>query len=236
VSGSNSKISEFRVFSSPYYKQSANFFSKGLRKIATFGKEEKDNLVLKGKFMPIYHNDKITRLNIYIDEIFNKEFSYVGYMTIEYEGNYPQKMSMFIEASSLQDSTPTPEVEELEILQKHFIWKNGNITTEYEKSAYFLDNGTMDFFTKDSTIYSYDNKRNAYNSIKDIYPMFEAKINSKNNIIHNKKFKFSESGEVLGGYETTIVYQYDVYDFPTIATRGYSFRFTDIIKFEYKDN
>jgi len=240
VTGSNIKIAEIRVWSLPDDGKSSNYIIRELRRIVTFGKEKEDNLVLETKIVPVYVDNKVTRLNIFAEGIdFAKEFINIGYIKIDYTGNYPNKMSMYILTSAIPDFPQIPGVEEIEVSQNYIIWQNGNITTQYSKSLYFTEDNSMDFMTSDSAVYAYDNKLNAYSSIKNISPMFEAETSSKNNITSFDRYIFIDTGEGIYtmNFTATVSYQYDAGNYPTVATATInleSVEETSCAKYEYK--
>jgi len=238
VSGSNSKIAEMRLYSlKKYNKNNSNHLIRELRKILTFGKEKGDDFVLSMRIVPVYVKDKVTRLNIFADGIdFAKEFINVGYIEIEYEGNYPNKMSMYIMTSAIPNFPSIPGVEKIEVLRNHIIWQNGNIVTQYTESLYFEGENSMNFMTRDSAVYTYDDKLNAYSSIKDINPMFEAETSSKNNITSFNRYIFvvTEEGPLTMEIKATVSYQYDTDNYPTVATINLESKETGYVKYKYK--
>ncbi|HPW66543.1 MAG TPA: hypothetical protein PLY32_00790 [Salinivirgaceae bacterium] len=243
LSGSNTKIAELRLLF-PYNSKlhSSNFLIDGLKTIATFRKEKEDDFVLSAKMVPVYVNDKVARLDIYSDfEFLYRELSLIGYIIIEYDGDYPNKLSMRIKTSIFPPDYEIPEgVEEIEFFQKYFIWQNGNIITEYNKYIIVpdipLDRNLSDLKTGDSTIYTYDDKLNAYSSIKNIIPVFGAEISSTNNITFFEKHEFLGSAQMTTIREVTTNYQYDTDNYPTIATTTDPLVNAKVVKYGYKSN
>ncbi|MGI6477922.1 MAG: hypothetical protein ACOX0M_00595 [Salinivirgaceae bacterium] len=238
VSGSNTKIAEIRVFSLPSDIKSSNYLIRELRRILTFGKEKEDGLILTNKIVPIYVNNKVTRLNVFAEntEVPN-EFILVGFVKIEYAGNYPNKMTTHIKTFTIPDFPPNTGIEEIEVSQNYLIWQNGNITTQYSKTMVVIEGG-FDYMTNDSAVYTYDDKLNAYSSIKNINPMFDAEISSNNNIssFNRTITEYTEYGPFAMEFNATISYEYDT-DYPTVATINAtfdSFEETSYATYKYK--
>lgn len=98
--------------------------------------------------------------------------------------------------------------------------------------------GGFDYMTNDSAVYTYDDKLNAYSSIKNINPMFDAEISSNNNIssFNRTITEYTEYGPFAMEFNATISYEYDA-DYPTVATINAtfdSFEETSYATYKYK--
>jgi hypothetical protein len=229
VGSSNTQIAEINIFSEPEiddYKA----MRKAKKAIQLFYKSKNKSLELQMKMVPVYTNNKVTRIDIYADDFFDKTLPHVAYIALDYTSNNLTKMSVRV-------LNPMVGVNEIEVMQMHAIWNNGNITTSYSKMLNF-ENLTQGFVTIDSTICTFDNKINAFSAIK-AYPMIDPQLLSKNNILTQASYGLNWMNETLQHYSnatSTYVYNADNYPISSVENETvleYNETYTWARKFEY---
>ncbi|MDD2564732.1 MAG: hypothetical protein PHU27_11005 [Salinivirgaceae bacterium] len=225
TNASSSTISEINIYSTDDERKtiSCNLNSMLNKYFVHYLGLKSSELELNMKLKPIYTNGKITKIEIYGNpEI--KTLDYYGYLSIEYTNGNQTKASMIISS----------ELFNIEIMNMHAKWENGNIVAFYTK---IIDVENNKFTTLDSTVYKYDNKVNAYGSLK-IYPMFEAQTSSNNNITKELSYMKSDmSGRLLLYNTINYTYTYDGQNYPVSSVVSKTFgTITDtwVQKFEYK--
>ena len=182
------------------------------------------DLELTMQLKPTYTDGKVTRIDIYGD-LMGKTLDHFGYFNISYTNGNQTKISIMM-------LIPEGPVSEIEALTMNAIWENGNIVTSYSR---MLNQQNFQYMTIDSTVFTYDNKVNAYSSLK-AYPVFDPQMSSTNNILTASEFGMGLAGLMLYG-TTTSTYTYNAENYPISSEESKTDDMgteTWVRKFEYK--
>lgn len=229
VGSSNTQIAEMNIFAEPEIDDS-KAMQKAMKAIQLFYKSKNMTLELKMKMVPTYNNNRVTRIDIYSEDSLDKTLPHVAYFALDYTNNNLTKMSV-------RALNPMPGINEIEVMQMHAVWSNGNITTNYSKMLNF-ENLAQGFVTLDSTICTYDNKINAFSAIK-AYPMIDPQLLSKNNMLTQSMYVLNWTDGTMQHYSnTTSTYEYNADNYPTSSVENetvleFNETFTWARKFEY---
>ena len=220
-------IDEINVYSPPTGKKSFSKLTNIIRTYLANQGVKTTDLELALKLEPTYTDGKVTRIDIYGNPLILKTLGYFGYANITYTDGKQTKISIMMSLSE-------GPVSEIEVSTMNAIWENGNITTAYTR---VLNDTTYQYFTKDSILYTYDNKINAFSSLS-AYPMFDAQLSSANNIVTETSYGMSMIGTSLVQYGTTTsTYTYDEENYPVSSVESETYgdgTLTWVRKFEYK--
>lgn len=173
----------------------------------------------------VIHRDESGKID-YIDvyaEMSTKDLPLLGYIQITYDGSNPIKNDMYIGTHAQS------------IIFRSTIatFQNENITSIVTKSNFKIMQMGVEMVTSDSTLYTFDDKINAFSSMKDRYPMIDAQIISKNNITREKKYDLLTYKSPSPNETTNTTYQYDDDNYPISATRTSNGNETEQITYTY---
>lgn len=232
TSETGTQIAELQMYKN-YWKNS--LYQKALRAINQYLQKENKELIQYMRIVPTYQSNKITRLDIY-GYLDGKDLPYIGYLTITYTNDNPSQVSTKI----LYTMAGNPI--EIEVMKMYYIWNNGNIVTEYTKAINF-ETPTAPMITTDSTVYTYDNKINAFSSLRSS-PLIDAQVKSRNNILTSKFYFLDQQTNTMRlSIESSSTYTYDSQNYPTssedseiINFETTPYTYTKVRLFEYKTN